>query len=65
MTIDVEAWQAEAGEHRRVEAWPERTDRRVVDLEKRVLHLEKMVHLLVNADALPRRLEAGNQDAMG
>lgn len=35
-------------EHRRVEAWPERAQRRIDGLEKRVRHLEELVHRLVN-----------------
>ena len=55
--------QAYVAEHRRIEAWPEKTARRVESLERRVRHLEALVHRLVNGDA-PKRLEAGNQDAM-
>ncbi len=35
-------------EHRRVEAWPERAQRRVDALERRVRHLEELVHRLLN-----------------
>lgn len=42
--------QAYVAEHRRVEAWPEKTARRVESLERRVRHLEALVHRLVNAD---------------
>ena len=40
-----------------VEAWPERCDRRVASLEKRVSFLEATVHRLINAGSV--------QDAMG
>lgn len=37
-------------EHRRVEAWPERAQRRMEALERRVRHLEVLVHRLVNGE---------------
>jgi len=40
--------QAYVPEHRRVEAWPERAQRRVDALERRVRHLEMLVHRLIN-----------------
>ncbi len=40
-----------------VEAWPEKCDRRVASLEKRVSFLEATVHRLINAGSV--------QDAMG
>lgn len=40
--------QAYTPEHRRVEAWPERVQRRVDALERRVRHLEMLVHRLIN-----------------
>jgi len=42
--------QAYVAEHRRVEAWPEKAQRRLDSLEARVRHLEEMVHRLINAD---------------
>ena len=48
-----------------VEAWPEKTDRRVDALERRVRHLEAVVHRLINGDAPHQRLEVNDQDAMG
>jgi hypothetical protein len=33
---------------RRVEAWPERTERRINQLEQRIRHLETVVHSLLN-----------------
>lgn len=41
---------AYVAEHRRVEAWPEKAQRRVESLERRVRHLEEMIHRLVNVD---------------
>ncbi len=40
-----------------VEAWPEKCDRRVASLEKRMAFLEATVHRLMNAGSV--------QDAMG
>lgn len=40
--------QAYVPAQRRVEAWPERAQRRVEALESRVRHLEALVHRLVN-----------------
>ena len=42
---------------RRVEAWPEKTDRRIDSLENRLAFLEATVHRLMNAGSV--------QDAMG
>lgn len=42
--------QAYTPEHRRVEAWPERVQRRVESLESRVRHLEMAVHRLMNGE---------------
>ena len=36
---------------RRVEAWPDRAQRRIDALESRIRHLESMVHRLVNGAA--------------
>lgn len=33
---------------RRVEAWPERTERRINQLEQRIRQLEEMLHRLLN-----------------
>lgn len=35
-------------EEKRVEAWPEKAQRRIDSLERRVRHLESLVHRLVN-----------------
>lgn len=51
------ALNAYVAEHRRVEAWPEKAQRRIDGLEKRVQHLEELVHRLVNAS--PDRRWAG------
>lgn len=41
--------QAYRSEHRRIEAWPEQAQRRIDALERRVRHLECLVHRLINA----------------
>jgi len=53
--------------HRRVEAWPEKTDRRIDSLEKRLAFLEATVHRMINADPDRRwqATEGDAQDAMG
>ena len=38
--------------HRRVEAWPEKTDRRIDSLEKRLAFLEATVHRMLNAGSV-------------
>jgi hypothetical protein len=43
--------QAYVPAQRRVEAWPERAQRRIDALESRIRHLESMVHRLVNGAA--------------
>lgn len=40
--------QAYRAEHRRIEAWPERAQRRIDALERRVRHLEELVHRMIN-----------------
>lgn len=40
--------EAHVPAQRRVEAWPERAQRRIEALEGRIRHLEAMVHRLVN-----------------
>lgn len=52
--------QAYVAEHRRVEAWPEKAQRRIESLERRVRHLEELVHRLVNASP-DRRWEGAVQ----
>ena len=42
--------QAYVPEHRRVEAWPDKAKRQIEALEKRVRHLEMMVHRLANQE---------------
>jgi hypothetical protein len=44
------ATDGESGAIPAIEAWPERTDRRIALLEERVVHLERMIHRLLNAD---------------
>ena len=53
--------------HRRVEAWPEKTDRRIDSLEKRLAFLEATLHRMLNADPDRRWqvTEGDAQDAMG
>jgi hypothetical protein len=55
--------QAYVAEHRRVEAWPEKAQRRIDSLERRVRHLEEMVHRLVNANR--EFATEGQGDAVG
>lgn len=45
MPGELEAWTPE---HRRVEAWPDKAKRQIEQLEQRVLHLEALVHRLMN-----------------
>jgi hypothetical protein len=35
--------------HRRIEAWPDKAKRQIESLERRVRHLEVLIHRLVNA----------------
>lgn len=43
--------EAYVAERRRVEAWPERAQRRIEAMESRIRHLETLVHRLVNGAA--------------
>lgn len=51
MPGELEAWTPA---HRRIEAWPDRAKRQIERLEQRVLHLECLVHRLINCTEVGR-----------